>query len=268
MGDHRIKKLAITATTVALLLAAAPPLAAGDTLDLTIDSKPMYLAAPPAPYAFSIPAPSVYRFELHANDFASRVDSRLGNRRSELISEGDRYGSGVTLWTSFSFVVGPSHGPFDVARGHNIIHQWHSVDTAAEGRSPVVDVELVDGKLEIVTRSDATDDNGVTEVVRYSATRPPDGVVHNMVISGLLGQSGHVNVWLDGTQIVNTNAPIGYYNDDGGARALAYPHWGLYQSKTDAPTVIYHANLEWGTTDLSARVNTPLAVSPPPGGWV
>jgi hypothetical protein len=85
-----------------------------------------------------------------------------------------------------------------------------------------------------------------------------------MVISGLLGQSGHITVWLDGTQIVNADAPIGYYNDDGGARALAYPHWGLHQTNVDAPSVIYHANMEWGTADLSSRVDTPLPVMTPP----
>src|SRR5262249_54153863 len=153
----------------------------------------------------SIPATNVYRFEVHVNDFGWAGDSRNGNRRSELVSEGDKYGSGATLWTSFSFVVGPAHAPFDVGSEHNTIHQWHSIDTTV-ARSPVLDVELLDGRLEIYTRSDATDDDGATEIIRYSATRPPDGVVHNVVISCLLGHSGHINAWLDGTQIVNTNA--------------------------------------------------------------
>lgn len=267
MGERLIKKLITAATAVALLLAAEPPHASGDTFDLTVDSKPMHLSAAPVPYAFSIPAKSVYRFEVHANDFGWPGDSTRDNRRSELVSTGVKYGSGTTLWTSFSFVVGASHAPFDGGSKHNTIHQWHSVDTTVP-RSPVVDVELLDGDLQIITRSDATGDNGVTKMRRYSAARPPDGLVHNMVISGLLGQSGHITVWLDGTQIVNADAPIGYYNDDGGARALAYPHWGLYQTNVDAPSVIYHANMEWGTADLSSRVDTPLPVMTPPGGWV
>jgi hypothetical protein len=273
MGGHPIKKVAVTVATVALLLAAAPPHAAGDTSVVTIDSKPMRLWAVAVPYAFSIPATNVYRFEVHANDFGWPGDSENGNRRSEVASRGDRYeyGSGKTLWTSFSFVVGPAHASFDGGMSrHNTIHQWHSVDDPPheDGRRPVVQVELLHGRLIIHTRSDATGDDGETDVVRYSATRPPDGVVHNVVISGLLGRSGHLSAWLDGTQIVNTDAPIGYYNDDGGARALAYPQWGIYQTNVDDPAVIYHANLEWGTTDLSARISTPLAVATPPGGWV
>jgi hypothetical protein len=125
MGERLIKKLITAATALALLLAAEPPHASGDTFDLTVDSKPMHLSAAPVPYAFSIPAKSVYRFEVHANDSK-----------------------------------------------HNTIHQWHSVDTTVP-RSPVVDVELLDGDLQIITRSDATGDNGVTKMRRYSAARAP-----------------------------------------------------------------------------------------------
>lgn len=261
-----MKTLITVGMTAVLLLAGEPAHAAGDAADLTIDSKPMHLSAARVPYAFSIPAPNVYRFELHANDFGWSGDSGRGNRRSELVSMGDKYGAGETLWTSFSFVVGAAHASFDGGSKHNTIHQWHSVDTTVP-RSPVVDVELMDGNLEIITRSDATDDNGATKARRYSAARPADGVVHNMVISGRLGKSGHLRAWLDGKQIVNTDAPIGYYHDDDGDRPLAYPHWGLYQSNVDTPAVIYHANVEWGTDDMSARVDSPLPVTAPPGGW-
>lgn len=167
------------------------------------------------------------------------------------------------MWSSFSFVVGPSHGPFDGNAKQNIIHQWHSVDTT-ENRGPVVRVELIDGNLEIRTQSDAAG----TSIVRYRALRPADGEVQNMVIAGLLGQAGKIRAWLNGTQIVNTDASIGYYEDDGGSRALAYPQWGLYQTNVDAPSIIYHANMEWGTTDLSDRISAPLAVKAPSGGWV
>lgn len=269
MGDHPIKKIASAVAAFALLLAGAPPQAVGDTTDVTIDSKPMDLSAISAPYAFSIPATDVYRFEVHANDFGWPGDSKNGNRRSEVVSV-DRYeyGSGATLWTSFSFVVAPAHSPFDGGPSrHNTIHQWHSVDHE-KARRPGLQVQLLGGNLVIQTRSDIAGESGETGIVRYSATRPADGVPHHMVISGTLGRSGHLNVWLDGTQIVSTDASIGYFNDDGGARALAYPHWGIYQTNVDPPAVIYHANVEWGTIDLSARVRDPLAVTAPPGGWV
>lgn len=265
MRQSPINKFAAVASALAvtLLMAAPPPFAAGERPTYIVDSKRMDLFAAPVPYAFGIPAENVYRFEVHKNDFGWSGDSKNVKRRSELISRGKRYSAGETLWTSFSFVVGPWHAPFDGETKQNIIHQWHSVDTT-ENRGPVVRVELIHGNLEIRTQSDA----GGGSIVRYRAIRPPDGVVHHMVIAGLLGQPGKIRAWLNGKQIVNAEVPIGYYGDDGGDRALAYPHWGLYQTNVKAPTVIFHANMEWGTTDLSERIGAPTPVTTPPQGWV
>lgn len=237
---------------------------------LIVNSQRMRVQTVEKGYAFSIPTSGVYRFEVRKNDFGWSGDEQSDNRRSELVSEGDKYYSGETLWSSFSFVVGPERLPFD-AEGefpsphHNIIHQWHSVDTAS-GRSPVLAVELGNGEFTVLTRSDDAP-GGVRNgpVAHYSAPRPADGVVHNVVISGLLGRDGHLDVWLNGRRIVDEDTAIGYYNDDGG---LAYPHWGIYQKNVDEPAVVYHANIEWGLEELSARVVRPLEVVKPPGGWV
>lgn len=258
MRERKFKKLGIASVIAAVMLAAAAPNAHGETLYLTVDSKPMRLYAAPVPYALTSPAENVYRFESRKNDFGWSGDAENSRRRSELASVGDKYGPGETLWTSFSFVVGPEHAPFDGGKKHNMIHQWQSVQDTRVMRRPVLWVKLADGKLYIITRSyDAT-------VVRYSAARPADGVIHNMVISGRVGKPGHLKVWLDGMEIVDTDAPIGDYK----ANPLVYPQWGLYQNNVEDPTVIYHANMEWGTNDLSARVSTPLAVNTPPGGWI
>lgn len=233
--------------------------------NLIVDSQPMRVVAVDKDYAFSMPASDVYRFEVRKNDFGWGGDNKANNRRSELVSEGDRYYSGETLWSSFSFVVGPDHEPFDTEGPyHNIIHQWHSVDTAS-GRSPVFTIELRNGDLAVSTRSDdEVSGSHDGHVAHYSATRPTDGIVHNVVVSGLLGSDGHLDVWLDGRRIVDEDTAIGYYNDDG---ALAYPHWGIYQKNVDDPTVVYHANIEWGLEELSARVARPLDVIQPSGGW-
>lgn len=276
----RVKKLAglapalgIRVLTVALVATGLPE--AVDTVksdtglvltaetNLIIDSQPMRIAAVDKDYAFSVPANNVYRFEVRKNDFGWSGDEWADNRRSELVSEGDRYYSGETLWSSFSFVVGPDHAPFD-AGGEDpapgIIHQWHSVDTE-KGRSPVFVIDLRNGDLVVSTRSD-DDPNG--HVTHYSETRPADGMVHNVVVSGLLGRDGHLNVWLDGRQIVDHDTAIGYYNDD---RGLAYPHWGIYQKNAEDSNTVYHANIEWGLEDLSGRVVNPQEVIRPPGGW-
>jgi len=264
MRRNPMTRLAVLATAVAAtFLTAAPPLAFGDRPSYLVDSKPMDLYAAPTSYAFSNPVENVYRFEVRKDDFGWPGDSKNGKRRSELVSRGDQYRAGETLWTAFSFVVGPAHSPFDGGSEQNFIHQWHSVDID-ENRAPVMRVELNHGNLEIRTQSDGSDKS----IVRYRAVRPKDGVVHNLVISGLLGQRGHIAAWLDGAEIVNTDAPIGYYNDDDGERALAYPQWGIYQSNVKAPAVIYDANLTWGTAELSDLITAPTPVPTPPGGWV
>lgn len=244
-----------------------------DTEHVIVDDQPMRLLAVDKPYAFSNPSRDTFRFEVRKNDFGWRGDARHGNRRSELVSEGRRYHAGQTLWSSFSFVVGPEHVPFDPegdVDGHGILTQWHSVDYEA-GRAPVFTLELLRGNLEIATRSDAdlnSRKNGKT--IHYSDTRPPDGDAHSVVIAGRLGQDGHLTVWLDGNRIVDKDTPIGYYNDvtAGRPRALAYPQWGIYQKNVDEPAIVYHSNIEWGLVDLSSRIANPLAVAAPPSGWV
>ena len=246
---------------------SAVTFAATSDFRMSIDSKQVYLSAAPTPHAFSAPGAGVYRFETRRNESGYAGDAANGNRRSELVAgidASDRYGAGETLWSSFAFVVGPQKGGLDAGGALGLVHQWHSVDTGVS-RAPVLGVSLDGGNLRIYTRSDAT---GTATQNHYTAPRPPDGTVHRVVVAGTLGASGHLNVWLDGTQIVNVNTPIGYYNDDAGARDLAYPHVGLYQNNFDAPTVVFITNWEWGTTDLSARVASPRPVTAPASGWV
>ena len=246
--------------------AVSSDIALRSTNNLVVDSQLMRRQFVDRDYAFSVPAGNVYRFEVRKNDFGWTGDKKHGNRRSELISEGERYYSGQTLWSSFAFVVGPEHSSFDSgASSHNQITQWHSVDVEVK-RRPIFDIQLKNGHFVVATRSENNDSN--SGEVHYSAARPADGAAHNVVVAALLGKEGHLDVWLDGTQIVDTDTPIGYYKDDDGNRALAYPHWGIYQSNVDSPAVVYHANIEWGLRQLSNRVTKPLEVAIPPRGWV
>jgi hypothetical protein len=219
-------------------------------------------------YSFAIPLEDTYRFEVRTNDFAFRNDQRNDRRRSELVSVGDVSAAGATLWNSFSFVV-----PTGSAASFNLpislydralILQWHYPDQpGSAGTRPVLTVELNEGNLEIVTRSDAA---ARAAVVHYSQPRPADGTPHNIVISGLIGEVGHINVWLNGTQIVDADTPISYYLTP--TNGLAYTQFGIYQNNVADTAVVYHANVEFGESSLLDRVSSPLAVSVPPGGWV
>lgn len=233
---------------------------------LTLSGKQVYLTAAPTAHSFGIPASNVHRYELRHDESGYSGDAANGNRRSELVAgfPGDRYKSGETLWVAFSWVVANPGGFQPGGLPLNVLSQWHSVDVEVS-RSPVFTFGFANGNLGVSTRSDAT---GTASQSHYSQPRPADGQVHHTVIRGLLGQAGHLDVWLDGVQIVNVDTPIGYYNDDGGTRELAYVHFGMYQNNIGEPTVVYTMNERWGTTDLSSLIASPTPVNVPPGGWV
>jgi hypothetical protein len=242
-----------------------------ERIRFTVDSKEVFLLSPPTPHAISIPSSNLYRFECRHNEFGWVNDEEHDNRHNELIGNQDTFALGETLWSSFSFVVGPEHAPFDYSDYtvtgvmHNTIFQWHAAGTSESG-APVLSVEMVEGNLEVWTRSDAdlAGPNSGAQV-RYSVARPTDGTVHSIVIQGTLGEFGHLNVWLNGSQVADTDCPIGYYNTPG---ETCYIDWGIYQRNVDDSTIMYHANVEWGTADLSARIANPLSVATPAGGWV
>ncbi|MFI2838567.1 heparin lyase I family protein [Mycolicibacterium sp. PDY-3] len=238
------------------------------TQQFYVDSHPMHLSASRTPYSFTTPSARLYRFEVRHNDYGWRGDERNGTRRSELVSSGVRFKAGETLWTSFSFIVPADQASFHAdsgGDGYSLIHQWHSVDGDDGPRGPVFGVELTGGNLNIITRSDRGGPG--VKVTHFSMHRPIDGVPHHIVASGALGKDGHLTVWLDGTVVVDGATPIGYYRDDGGDRALAYPHWGIYEKNIREPAVVYHANIEFGIGDLSSRITRPIHVEKPAGGW-
>lgn len=220
-----------------------------------------YFSCAKRPWSFDEPQPGMYRFEVRRNDFGYSGDPRNGNRRSEIVLF-DTYGPAETLWTAWSTVLGPHDGMLiDNNDQFGLVHQWHGVGNS--GKGPILGVNFSRDRIEIFTRSDA--DGTATKQVRYTTDLPATGVQTDFVIAGTLGETGHLDVWVNGTQVIDLDIPLGYYNDPGD---LAYPHWGLYTHNQDTNDVIFHANIESGTTDLSARVSSPLPVTAPAEGWV
>lgn len=217
--------------------------------------------------SLTMPDPAVFRFEARVNDFQGfSGDSANQNRRSELVADGSDRGIGVgTLWSAFCLILGDHDGLSKVRSGPlGLVHQWHSVDIGI-GRGPVLFVDCSNNVMAIRTASSASLDagqNGIA-VTRYSTSIPAKGTKTYFVFQATFGQTGHLNAWVNGTQVVNADTPIGYYNDltDGSGRTeLGYPHWGLYTRNQSETDVVYIANPEWGTGSLSARISTPLAV--------
>ncbi len=222
------------------------------------------------PSSLTMPSPGLFRFEVQGNDFAGPYDSRNGNRRSEIVSnQKDGAGAG-TMWASFCLILGETPG---LSTSRNaIVHQWHSSD-AEIGRSPVIFLDVAGNELKLYTCSSALlygntatgrrpPEDGVP-VAQYSTVLPRPGERTYVTIQASFGEVGHLNVWINGSQVVDVDTPIGYFADlhDGSGRSiLGYPHWGLYTTNQMTTDVVYIANPEWGTGDLSRRIASPLAV--------
>lgn len=224
-----------------------------------------------APWAIRKAADSVYRFEVREDDFGYSGDATnnppYGNRRSELVSYGSAdarsYTEGDEVWQSFSFVIGDDSGLIQTGSGvFGLAAQWHSVDTVVS-RSPVLGVDLAfGGVLSIVTRSsdEVTEAlNGVAKY-RYQMARPAVGVTTSIVFRFIPGENGHLQAWVNGSEVFDADIPLGYYDDLLIGQKLAYPQFGMYTRNGADPIVIYTANMEWGTDSLLARVTAPLAV--------
>lgn len=239
-----------------------------DEFVLRVDGKVMRQAGRPA--SLTMPHPDVFRFEVRANDFAGAYDSESDSRRSELVArQQDGVGEG-TVWASFCLVLGSTPGLSEAGRG--IVHQWHSVDTDV-GRTPVLFVDVANSELSVRTCSSARlygekatasrpAENGIS-VAHYSTDVPAEGAETYITLKATFGEEGHLNAWINGQLVVDTDTPIGYYDDldDGSGRGiLGYPHWGLYTTNRRETQVVYIANPEWGAESLSERVAAPRQV--------
>lgn len=199
-----------------------------------------------------------HRFELRQG-YVGLEEDGTDKQRSEIVSYSTKFAAGAEVWQSWSTSIEVVDGFTLIAdQNYAIINQWHSVDPPdAVGRSPVLAFDYGNNAFRIVTRSSAALSNGNgVEQVRFSDALP-SGVVH-YVCRFRLGQAGELQVWRNGSEIVNITVPIGYYNDGGD---LGYPQWGIYRKSGPSPLAVKISNMRWGTTNLSAKISSPDAVA-------
>jgi hypothetical protein len=238
-------------------------------------------------------APSDVRqiFNVISGDQGNSSDP-VGNRhRCELDGGNVSFTGGTEIWLSYALKINPSDAPspemgiLDVPGAFALCGQWHGNDV----KTPPLSVNFKDGKIGIWTTSSALLD-GVDGVLveRYrAAAKMTTGEWHYIVIrmitgDGTTGSQGTLQFYLDGTLVLDHSAggalariPIGYYLIGGNATYLNY---GLYCADYEHPDVVAagagavaaalaavseleYANVEYGTTNLFARVATPLAIT-------
>lgn len=207
---------------------------------ITLDGKDCLINADDQPWSIQ-PTTSGHRFEL-----------RTGERRVEFVNLFNTFGTGEEVWQSFTFEINVREGfeAISPAPSWCLIAQWHGVDSY---RSPVIGFDCGNNIFRIVTRSDAElqGGNGV-EKVRFSDSLPVGSV--NIVCRFIPGESGELQVWRNGVEIVNLICPIGYYNDPGD---LCYLQWGSYCGPDKPTMAITTSNMRWGLTNLSDKILNP-----------
>jgi hypothetical protein len=217
----------------------------------------------PAPRLFDTPGAGVLRFECHHGNDIGSSDYRNNRRRVELSEEPEdsSYHDGEVLWDSWSTIITDQRAGLDQF-SQSIIHQWHHASSAAFTSiyaPPPFAVVLNSGQLTINTRYG----NAGTSIgtVHYTMTAPASWAVTHFVVQATLGAAGHLNVWINGEQVVNVDTPIGYYDES--PPYLAYVQFGIYMDNTRTVDALYHINNEYGLTDLSSRVSNPLSFTIP-----
>ncbi len=216
------------------------------------ETRPAFMGYP-APRLFDTPNTDLYRFEArYDSDPASRDRARL-RRRVELIQSSPAgFQSGDTVWAAWSTIITDARDGFDQDT-QALIHQWHQHPSSIYGPPPL-GVVLTGGMLSVNNRSA---DSATNDQV-YLAAAPDSWEVTHFVIQGTIGQSGHLRVWINGEKVCDKDTHIGYWGES--LPYLARVTTGIYMDNVRTVDALYHANVAFGANDLSARVDTPLAI--------
>jgi hypothetical protein len=215
--------------------------------------------------SITMPASNVYKFTLRPGERVAATDitgSVFGqNRRSTLINAGTlaspavdtihEFGVGGDYWISFSYVIG------EISSLHRGPMVFSTRGLSNPRREPAVTVTLYNDparNLEIMTSSAL---QPTVNVTRYQGPRPADKTPVSMVFQITAGESGHLNAWINGTQVVNVDAAIGHW--DVGTQRMGL-QLGPYTDEAPEKDVVYYANVEYGTASLSSRIANPLSV--------
>lgn len=187
-------------------------------------------------------------------------------QRAELSPGGAAYlpfTRGTTYWWAFSFRM-TGLPPSQAGGWMNICQIHQSPDGGdTEGPQPFGFYWQQSGRIVVDRRYDpnttTTSNSYQTATTQVAAALTTD-VWHNVVIRARMDNgatsTGSLGFWFDGTTVVDVNnVPFGY-NDT----AQNYPKFGIYRGLGSGVNVCEYANMEIGTTDLTARITSPLPI--------
>jgi hypothetical protein len=191
------------------------------------------------------------RFEVRQGDqWEEDTASGENKERSEFDGYKKRWDDGTEVWGAYSFNIEP---------GPAYRSDWTAIGQMHGSKTRSFHVHFKNETMTIY--SEYRPDRGAAVATpRYSGTLARD-VWHHVVfrLRQNAAGNGKLDFWLDGNKLVDFTGPVGASGNQ------AYWKYGIYRGygPIAAPFAIKYANMEVGTTDLSARITQPLAVATP-----
>jgi hypothetical protein len=193
------------------------------------------------------------RFELRQGDEWSGDKAGTKNR-AELSNDTEKVPWDTDIWLSFAVRLPAAAVLKSSAGDGTLINQF----VPAGGTNDLC-FRIHSGSPEELVISSRS--NPLSQVVFYTGPGLERDVWEHFVVKVRFVQdnTGTLDVWRNGVHIVNlTGLVIG--NPQGAPGPTGpYLKYGLYRNASTEHTMIDYANLELGTTDLSARIASPLA---------
>lgn len=172
------------------------------------------------------------------------------------------YPYGQEVWSSYSLRVWKSLKAYS---SFMFLGQWHAVDNVSEpGRSPTFALRIEPNDvLKLETRHDDSliSNGNISPVLTTHYTDVlTRGSWDNWVFACRfeLTTAGRFRAWRNGVQVADYTGRMGY-NDPEVGRGN-YWKFGVYRSSVEQRQIAQFANMEWGTTDLSSRISSPLPI--------
>jgi hypothetical protein len=189
----------------------------------------------------------VTRFELRQADrWIEDRDSGENTERTELDGYRRKWDDKTPVWGAYSFFIEP---------GVVYRSNWTAIAQMHGTKIRSFHVHFTNDVLTIY--SEQLSKAGPVVTVRY-VRRIQRNAWHNVVFHLIQGasDSGRLEYWLDGKKIVDFAGAIGAEENN------AYWKFGIYRGygPIGTPFAIQYANMEVGTTDLTARIANPQSI--------
>ena len=193
-------------------------------------------------------ATDVTRFEVRAGDqWGEDRSSGENKERSELDGYKRRFPQGSDVWGAYAFLIEP---------GQDYHSDWTAISQMHGSKIRSFHVHYKEGRL--IIYSEAAGANGqASSAMRYAGLISRNAW-HQIVfhLKGGSGADGRLEFWLDAKKILDYTGAIGASGNQ------AYWKFGIYRGygPIQTPFAIQFANMEVGSSNLSARITNPLPI--------